>query len=208
MKVLSLATLLLCSSAAMAHFTLDYPQSRGFDDDKEPTAPCGGFDAVANRTDFPLTNGFLQIDSHHVKADIKINVVIGNSPVAADFITAAGTPVNSTSLNHPGHACFPLNLSTFSGATNNTNATIQIVYNGGDSPLYQCADVVLVTSAPGFDQTKCFEDNGSTPSSNPSASATTGSTSPTKGASAGSTLAVKATSTVVAAMIMAVTLAL
>lgn len=55
MKVLSLAAVLLCSSAAMAHYTLDYPASRGFNDDNEPTGPCGGFDTVKNRTEFPLS---------------------------------------------------------------------------------------------------------------------------------------------------------
>jgi len=53
--VTSLAAALLCSSAVMAHFTLDYPVSRGFNDDAEPTGPCGGFDAVANRSQFPLS---------------------------------------------------------------------------------------------------------------------------------------------------------
>ncbi|KAG0001349.1 hypothetical protein BGZ80_004336 [Entomortierella chlamydospora] len=197
MKVLSLASLLLCSSAAMAHFTLDYPQSRGFDDDKEGTAPCGGFDTVANRTQFPLTNGFLQINSRHVSAEITINVVIGSNPVAADFTTAAGTPANSTSLKHPGNACFPLDLSTFQGAANNTNATIQIVYNGGDSPLYQCSDVVLVTSAPSFDQTKCVNNDGSTSTSN----------STTNGTSAGTAISVKSTATAAAALLIAVAMA-
>jgi hypothetical protein len=55
MKIQSLAALLLCSSAAMAHYTLDYPLSRGFSDDNEPKAPCGGYDTVGNRTQFPLS---------------------------------------------------------------------------------------------------------------------------------------------------------
>ena len=50
----SLAATLLCSSAVMAHFTLDYPTSRGFLDAAEGTASCGGFDALTNRTQFPL----------------------------------------------------------------------------------------------------------------------------------------------------------
>lgn len=56
MKVLTLATMLLCSSVAMAHYTLDYPPSRGFSDDDEPIAPCGGaaYNAAGNRTQFPL----------------------------------------------------------------------------------------------------------------------------------------------------------
>ncbi|KAF9431954.1 hypothetical protein BGZ76_011482 [Entomortierella beljakovae] len=201
MKFTSLATLLLCSSAAMAHYTLDYPASRGFDDAKEPTGPCGGFDAVTNRTEFPLTKGFLQINSHHAKAEAKINVVIGNSPTAADFTAAAGTPASSPSINHPGNVCLPLDLSAFKGAANNVNATIQIVYNGGDSPLYQCADVVLVTSAPAFDQSKCVDDGAGTKTS-PSGGATTDTQS------AGATLNIKGAATAAAAMLMAAVIAL
>ncbi|KAI1308433.1 hypothetical protein EDD11_004284 [Mortierella claussenii] len=196
--------MLLCSSAAMAHYTLDYPASRGFSDDNEPTAPCGGFAAAGNRTQFPLTKGFLEISSFHVSADIKINVAYGNDPSAADFTAAAAAPAGSISINHPGQSCLPLDLSSFKGAANNTNATIQIVYNGGDSPLYQCADVVLVTSAPSFDQSKCVNGTGSTPSTT-----TTGSpTSPTKGPNAGTALSVKGATTAAAAVLLAAVLML
>ncbi|KAG0208508.1 hypothetical protein BGX28_000562 [Mortierella sp. GBA30] len=199
MKVLALATTLLCSSAVMAHYTLDYPQSRGFSDDNEPTAPCGGFNSVANRTQFPLTKGFLQIYSAHVSADLKINVVYGNNPSAADFTAAAATPAGSLSINHPGNACLPLDLSSFKGAANNTNATIQIIYNGGDSPLYQCADVVLVTSAPAFNTSMCQNNNGGASTTSP------GGATPTN---AGSTVLVKGAATAAAALLMAAALAL
>ncbi|KAI7822160.1 hypothetical protein BC939DRAFT_398159 [Gamsiella multidivaricata] len=196
--------MLLCSSAAMAHYILDYPQSRGFDDDKEPTAPCGGFDTVGNRTQFPLSNGFLEIESFHVKADIKINVAYGNAPSAADFTTAAATPASSISINHPGLACLPLDLSSFNGAANNTNATIQVVYNGGDSPLYQCADVVLVTSAPAFNQSMCVNNSNSSPSPSTSGSGT----SPTNTSEAGAALSAKGIFTAAVAVLLTAALAL
>lgn len=107
----------------------------------------------------------MEIDSHHASAKIQINVILSSNPALADFNGAASSPASSTSLNHPGHACLALDLSSFQGAANNVNATIQVVYNGGDSPLYQCSDVVLVTSAAGFDQSKCVNDDGGSPSS-------------------------------------------
>ncbi|KAF9085322.1 hypothetical protein BGX23_009790 [Mortierella sp. AD031] len=192
MKVLTLATtLLLCSSAAMAHYTLDYPPSRGFSDDDEPIAPCGGaaFNAAGTRTSFPLTKGFLQISSFHPTASVKVNVAYGNNPSAADFTTASLSPAASIQVTHPAQSCLPLDLSSFNGAVNNTNATIQLVYNGGDSPLYQCADVVLVTSAPSFDQSKCVD--------NPNSSGN-GSGGSTNGAGA---LAVKAAAATTAAAV-------
>ncbi|KAF9208706.1 hypothetical protein BGZ49_007890 [Haplosporangium sp. Z 27] len=96
-----------------------------------------------------------------------------------------------------------LNLSTFN-ATNNTNAFIQIVYNGGNSPLYLYVCVVLVTSVPGFNQTKFFNDNSST-SSIP---VTTNSSSLTRGASTSVALTIKVTATTATAMITSVTLVL
>lgn len=41
-SALSLSALVLLASTATAHFTLDYPRSRGFDEDIEPQF-CGGF---------------------------------------------------------------------------------------------------------------------------------------------------------------------
>ncbi|KAG0293902.1 hypothetical protein BGZ98_001978 [Dissophora globulifera] len=178
----------------MAHFSLDYPSSRGFIGANEPLAPCGGFIAVTNRTQFPLNKGFLEVNSHHAAADLTINIVFGNDPAATDFTTAATTPASSISLKHPGNACLPLDLSTFKNATNNVNATIQIVYNGGDSPLYQCADVVLVSNATGFDQSKCIND---LPTG-------TGAPTPTKSSGAAGALSTTgALSTAVAAIFMA-----
>ena len=117
----------------------------------------------------------MEINSHHPSAKIQINVILSSNPAPADFTAAAASPANSTSMNHPGHACLPLDLSSFQGAVNNANATIQVVYNGGDSPLYQCSDVVLVTSAAGFDQSKCLNDNGGSPSTSSTPPAPTSS---------------------------------
>ncbi|KAF9351187.1 hypothetical protein BGX34_000746 [Mortierella sp. NVP85] len=189
MKIQSLAALLLCSSAAMAHYTLDYPLSRGFSDDNEPKAPCGGYDTVGNRTQFPLTKGFVTINSHHATANVKINVVLGDNPSAADFTAAAATPANTIKVDHPGVSCLPLDLSTFKGATDNTTATIQLIYEGGDNPLYQCADVVLVTSAASFNQSKCTDP-------------------PTKSSGAGAIVHAKSAAAAGAALLMAVVMAL
>ncbi|KAG0251474.1 hypothetical protein BG011_007590 [Mortierella polycephala] len=171
----------------MAHFTLDYPSTRGLIEAQEPTAPCGGFDTVGARTQFPLTKGFIQIDSGHPRSEVKVNVVYGDNPSAADFTTAAGTPAASLSVDHPGNVCVTVDLADFKGAADNINATIQVVYNGGDSPLYQCTDVVLVTSAEGFDQTKCVNEQ------------------PTSAAAA---ISVKNAATAVVAVVMAAAMAL
>lgn len=81
------------AAPALAHFTLDYPPTRGFDEDKEPdvnfipSAPfmvypltpllsalcslsqkfCGGY-PLGERSPYPLTNGSWSIGSHHTAA--------------------------------------------------------------------------------------------------------------------------------------------
>ncbi|KAG0333242.1 hypothetical protein BG004_000918 [Podila humilis] len=189
MKITTAASLvLLCSSTVLAHFTLDYPKSRGFNDALEPNAPCGGFDEIKNRTDFPISKGFFTINSHHATAKVKVNVVTGNSPTAADFLAAAGTPAQSVDVPHPDLSCISLDLSSFKGATAGTNATIQIVYDGGDSPLYQCADVTLQTTA-NLNQTACVNDHGGSPTP----SGGSGAPATPTGGSAASTVSVKQT---------------
>ncbi|KAF9973987.1 hypothetical protein BGZ73_002767 [Actinomortierella ambigua] len=175
MKFLATTSLLLlCSSAVLGHFTVTYPPSRGFDDVKEPQAPCGSFDTVTNRTEFPLTKGFIEIDSGHVKADVAINLVLSQNPTNADFTAAAGKPAAKVSVSQPGANCLPVDLSTFAGAKDGVNGTVQIVYNGGDSPLYQCIDVTLKSNPAGWDASKCSKTTTPTtgPSPTPTGSAT------------------------------------
>ncbi|CAG8489888.1 1501_t:CDS:2 [Dentiscutata erythropus] len=52
-----LLVLLVIFNVVNAHFQLQAPKPRGFEDAKEPTAPCGGFDSVGNITDFPISQG-------------------------------------------------------------------------------------------------------------------------------------------------------
>jgi len=53
MTLRSLAAVLVLAASAAGHFTLDYPKTLGFDEDKEPSGPCGGFDA---KSDSPSTD--------------------------------------------------------------------------------------------------------------------------------------------------------
>ncbi|KAG0057107.1 TEL2-interacting protein 1 [Gryganskiella cystojenkinii] len=180
----------LALTAVQAHFILDYPVSRGFDDDAEPTAPCGGFNAVpTNRSMFPLTGAFADIESFHPSSTVTVKLVLGNNPTDQDF-TAATDLAPMFNLNHPGHACLTLSNLTASIATavSGANATLQLIYNGGDGNLYQCADVTLVTlvaAGSKWDPSQCINDNGS--------STTTASPKPTSGASSFQSLGVVAT---------------
>lgn len=61
MKV-TLSTLAVFASVASAHFNLDYPAARGFDEDKLIQFPCGSFDTpVENRTVWPISGGSIAL---------------------------------------------------------------------------------------------------------------------------------------------------
>lgn len=70
---LSLSLLSLLPLVA-SHFTLDYPTSRGFDEDIEDQAPCGGFNSVGARSQWNFNDGKVQIDSHHDTATVNIYI--------------------------------------------------------------------------------------------------------------------------------------
>lgn len=54
--------ILSLASLSSAHFLLNYPKSIGFDDDKEGTAPCGGFTP-------DISSGSSQLVDFHVGGD-------------------------------------------------------------------------------------------------------------------------------------------
>jgi hypothetical protein len=55
----TITTLAALASVASAHFTMEFPTVRGFDEDKLTQWPCGAQDTVGikGRTPFPMTGG-------------------------------------------------------------------------------------------------------------------------------------------------------
>jgi hypothetical protein len=129
---------LLSVQAVLAHFSLDYPKTRGFDETKEPTAPCGGFDTVAStRSQVPLSNAFVEISAGHTSYSYKVSVIVNNNPTVADFSTNQLVEVATGNRNYPEAACLSLDLGKNTAIKAGTNATIQVIFNGGDGLLYQ-----------------------------------------------------------------------
>lgn len=129
-----LATGLSVLQTASAHFQLVYPPTRGFDHDKEDVSPCGNFNSVGNRTQFPLQDGFVQITSGHTSYSYEVKLVTGNNPQTQDYNSSAVT-VAQGQIDHPEGACLPLNIAN--NTQSGTNATLQVIFNGGDGALYQ-----------------------------------------------------------------------
>ncbi|KAF8587344.1 hypothetical protein K439DRAFT_1256086, partial [Ramaria rubella] len=165
-------SVLLVASFAVtnAHFLLNYPQTRGFDEDEEPNF-CGGFPLSNNRSQFPLNGGFVSITSEHPTADVDILISFDSDPTTfANFNkTDAGESIPFlmpfTVMNAQGDACFPVNVSSVNlpEAKDGANATIMVQFNGGDGELFQCADVVLSKSFSVPSGTKCDNATGAFP---------------------------------------------
>lgn len=140
-RLLFTALLALACQTVFGHYQLTYPPSRGFDESREVIGPCGGFDSVSsNRTDFPLKNGFVEINSEHTKYTYKVNIAYGSKPTAADF-TSDTSMVAQGQVAYPSQSCLPVDLSSVKNATDGTLATLQILYMAGDGDLYQVSMV-------------------------------------------------------------------
>ncbi|KAI8370330.1 uncharacterized protein BYT42DRAFT_581852 [Radiomyces spectabilis] len=161
---LSMMALFSMLKGADAHFQLTYPQTRGMDHAKEPTAPCGSFDSVGPRTEFPLSGGFVEINAGHPQYQYSVKVLVNGNPTASDFSGDNLKEIASGQRNYPQQACLPVDFSKVSDAKNGANATLQIIFNGGDGELYQCSDVTLVDNAPNFNKSMCINADGSKPS--------------------------------------------
>ena len=76
---LPLLPIILPLTLVTAHFQLNSPPARGFDEDTLATFPCGGQDTVSNnRSLFPLAGGPVQLNMEHDHAEVQVLLGLGN----------------------------------------------------------------------------------------------------------------------------------
>ncbi|KAI9657466.1 MAG: hypothetical protein M1821_003148 [Bathelium mastoideum] len=131
---------------ASAHFNLNYPPARGFNEDTLSTFPCGGQNTVSSkRTTWPV-GGPIQLDMGHTSTNVQVLIAMGNDPGDA-FNTIL---VPTFHENGPQNFCLgSVNLPSGMNVTEGMNATIQVVTNGDEGVsggLYNCADITLTTT--------------------------------------------------------------
>lgn len=141
LSILSLASL---APLVSAHFKLNYPTSRGFDEDKMSQFPCSGLSQSSERTKVSLSAG-----------DFPVALTMGHSQTAVEVLLALGNDpgTNFNITLHPtfrveGLGAFCLPNVTFDESivgvklTDGMNATLQVQSNGDPSGgLYACADI-------------------------------------------------------------------
>lgn len=135
----------LLPAFAAAHFTVKYPHSRGFDDDKIVQYPCGGFnDVTKNRTMFPMSGGPIQLDMEHTSSNVQVLIAYGNDPSGADYHT-----VLVPTLWEQGPQLFCFGDIIIPNAKEGMNATLQVQSNGDPSGgLYAVSSVSSLFSSP------------------------------------------------------------
>ncbi|KIJ45495.1 hypothetical protein M422DRAFT_120675, partial [Sphaerobolus stellatus SS14] len=154
---------LLASAFALAngHFLLNYPPTRGFDEDKVRSCIVRGFSSNGTRNPFPLTDGWVSITSEHPKSFFIVVVSFDEDPTTfSEFNTTSnGTKIPPlepfTNLFSTGDACVPVNVGATGFAKNGTNATILVQFDGGDGDLFQCSDIVLLDNVKLPSDAKC-----------------------------------------------------
>ncbi|KAF8971572.1 hypothetical protein BDZ97DRAFT_1651067 [Flammula alnicola] len=171
---------LLAAVAVNAHFQLQFPPPRGvFNQNNEPTFCDGYLTPAANRTEFPLSGGFFSLNSEHPQWVAGVLVSTLANPQSFNNFSQ----VNSFfQLNGEGAFCIPLDFSksNVTSLTSGQNVTLQIVFDGGDGQLYQCADLTLSNNFNISSSVSCTNATGSASSTATTPAATTTTTTTPK----------------------------
>lgn len=127
---------------SLAHFTLEWPKSRGSGESTAESFPCGGYNGVGQRTDFPINGGPVQLKMGHDMTNVAVYMAIGGTP-GSNFNTVIRPQFVVTGL---GDFCIgQLNVPSSANVSDGTQATIQVVSNAhGGGGLYQvcCKEII------------------------------------------------------------------
>ncbi|KAF6766267.1 hypothetical protein DFP72DRAFT_12447 [Ephemerocybe angulata] len=166
-----LAALALCATSVNAHFLLLSPVPRGeFVEDNEVNF-CGGYnDAVSNRSTFPLSGGSFSINTPHIGFTVGVLLSTEKDPNSWESFSMNGTQTfvrDYAKEEDAGTFCIPLDIAAakIPGAVDGANVTIQVVFQGGDGNLYQCADLTLSSNLTAVSNASCTNTTTSSSSS-------------------------------------------
>ncbi|GAQ03773.1 uncharacterized protein AFUA_6G02800 [Aspergillus lentulus] len=146
-----------------AHFRLQYPTSRGFDEDTMSNFPCGGLAQSSNRTQVSLSSGSFPVALRmgHDETAIEVLLALGNDPGTNFNITLRPT----FRIEGLGEFCLPHVVFDKSvlgtNITDGMNATLQVQSNGDPSGgLYACADIQFSSAVQYEEPSSCTNNTG------------------------------------------------
>ncbi|RFU76653.1 expression library immunization antigen 1 [Trichoderma arundinaceum] len=140
-----LPTILSLASLSSAHFLMNYPESIGFDDDKEGTAPCGGFtpdisSGSSQLVDFHVGGDSLAMRATHTQVNWLFRVTLdGDAESGWQQIFPIVQQSGLGSFCEP-HITLP---SSYAGK----RGVISVVSDAPDGLLYQCVAANFVSGS-------------------------------------------------------------
>ncbi|KAK3056991.1 hypothetical protein LTR09_002029 [Extremus antarcticus] len=138
---MQLLNLLALATVATAHFELFWPPSAGFNEDKEPTSPCGGFEVDLSIPQ-PIHVDRFQA-SLLVAHPVSKFSFRGTNSTSAPYSFTDLVPVIDTK----GPASFCLEYLSAPAEWAGSTGVLQVVDDSPDGILYQCAAVSWVAGA-------------------------------------------------------------
>jgi nascent polypeptide-associated complex subunit beta len=121
---------------SFAHFTLNWPASRGSAEDTAGNFPCGGYnDVQQQRTDFPMSGAPIQLNMGHEQTNVAVYMAVGSNP-GSGFSVVVRPQFVVTGL---GDFCMgQISVPSGVNVSDGTPASIQVVSNAHTSGgLYQ-----------------------------------------------------------------------
>ena len=117
---------------ASAHFVLLWPPAAGFDEEKEPTSPCGGFTPTiqGSTPDVQVNRFAISIQNVHPVAEWSFR---GTTGTEAPYEFTDIVPV----VNTTGIGNFCLDYMQVPSGWAGQSGIIQVVDNSADGVLYQ-----------------------------------------------------------------------
>ncbi|KAJ3218279.1 hypothetical protein HDU67_006252 [Dinochytrium kinnereticum] len=141
----------LAPQAADAYFVLSSPLSRGFNEDKSTVAPCGDYNEFVNPVNLPKTTT-ISIASFDFTGNFTVGIGYPTGIMGLEFFPIAQGVVPQFILPQ----ALPFNITAEidlpkgpSGViwSPDTPAIVQVVFESEGVTRYQCADVVVESSA-------------------------------------------------------------
>lgn len=131
------------------HFTVIYPQQRGYSYNTQFHFPCGGIPPSTNRSQWPTTGGALSFIPIHPFALTTINMALGSNideNILSNPYSVSMVPLfNQTGANST--FCLPkikIPKKIVKDVENGVNATIQVIQlTATGASLYSCIDITF-----------------------------------------------------------------
>jgi len=170
-------------SVVNAHFRILYPEARGPYVGAGQLEFCDDYYTAGNRTEFPLTKGLVVFNTSHPQWTAGLMISTQPNPSTFDDFhnSTGGDQMAVPYFQSSGkNFCFEVNIDSLGlGVTDGSSVTLQMVFNGGDTVLYQCVDLTISSSftIPSEIITTCQNMTANIPGYNGTVSNTTTSTS-------------------------------